>query len=159
MDTFVFDDMKKIIDWSYEAKPTTLHKKDSVLTTKTIKYKPLGFIGPYRSINVPIIVKDDVNYYDNQINKKELKENLNLENLNISSLKGANPIGTLAIKQRDASKEYKLYANVANEVLLKNNLPIYGIAAAISLATLGVIAFIIKKVLDIKRRKRRGKYI
>lgn len=158
-DTFVFDDMKKIIDWSYEAKPTTLHKKDSVLTTKTIKYKPLVVIGPYRSIDVPIVIKDDVNYYDNQINKKELKEDLNLGNINVSSLKGTNPIGTLVIKQRESSKEYKLYANVPNGVLLKNNLPIYGIAAAISLAALGVIAFIIKKVLDIKRRKRRGKYI
>ena len=45
------------------------------------------------------------------------------------------------------------------DVLLKNNLPIYGIAAAIVLAALGVIGFIIKKILDIRRRKRRGKYI
>ena len=113
-DTFVFDDMKKVIDWSYEAKPATLHTKDSVLTTKTIKYKPLGFIGPERSINVPIVVKEDVNYYDNQVNKTEIKEDLNLANINISSLKGNNPIGTLSIKERNISKEYKLYADVPN---------------------------------------------
>jgi D-alanyl-D-alanine carboxypeptidase len=158
-DTFVFDDMKKIIDWSYEAKPTTLHTKDSVLTTKTIKYKPLGFIGPDRGINVPIVVKEDVTYYDNQVNKNELKEGLNLENINISSLNGTNPIGTLDIKQRNSSKEYKLYANLPKGSLMKNNLPIYGIAAVIVLAALGVIGFVVKKILDIKRRKRRGKYI
>lgn len=158
-DTFVFDDMKKIIDWSYDAKPVTLHAKDSVLATKTIKYKPLGFIGPERSINVPIIVKEDVNYYDNQVNKTEIKEDLNLASINLSSLKGNNPIGTLGVKERNVSKEYKLYANVTNGSLMKNNLPIYVIAAVIVLAALGVIGFAIKKILDIKRRKRRGKYI
>jgi D-alanyl-D-alanine carboxypeptidase len=158
-DTIVFDDMKKIIDWSYEAKPVTLHGKDSVLTTKTIKYKPLGFIGPEKSINVPIIVKEDVNYYTNQVNKNELKEELNLENINLANLKGNNPIGTLAVKERNISKEYKLYSNVSKGSILKNNLPIYGAAAAIVLILLAFVGFIIKKILDIKRRKRRGKYI
>lgn len=158
-DTFVFDDMKKIIDWSFEAKPATLHPKDSVFTTKTIKYKPLGFIGPEKSITVPIIVKEDVNYYDNQVNKNELKEDINLTNINISSLNNSNPIGTLTIKERNASKEYKLYTNISKGSLLKNNLPIYGAAVAIILVTLAVVGFIVKKILDAKRRKRRGKYI
>lgn len=158
-DTIVFDDMKKIIDWSYEAKPITLHGKDSVLTTKTIKYRPLGFIGPEKSINVPIIVREDINYYNNQVNKNELKENLNLENINLASLKGNNPIGTLAVKERNVSKEYKLYSNVSKGFILKNNLPVYGAAAAIVLIFLAFVGFIIKKILDIKRRKRRGKYI
>lgn len=158
-DSFVFDDMKKVIDWSYTAKPTTLHTKDSVLTTKTIKYKPLAVIGPERSLNVPVVLKDDVTYYDNQVNKTELKEDINLGNVNISSLKGNNPLGTLSIKERNISKEYKLYADVPKNVLLKNNLPIYGAAAAIVLAVLGAVGFIIKKIIDISRRKRRGKYI
>lgn len=158
-DTFVFDDMKKIIDWSFEAKPATLHAKGSVFTTKTIKYKPLGFIGPEKSITVPIIVKEDVNYYDNQVNKNELKEDINLANMNISSLNNSNPIGTLTIKERNASKEYKLYTNISKGSLLKNNLPIYGAAVAIILVTLAVVGFIVKKILDAKRRKRRGKYI
>lgn len=158
-DTIVFDDMKKIIDWSYSAKSVTLHKKDSVLTTKSIKYKPLGFIGPEKSINLPIILKEDVNYYDNQANKSELKEDINLTNMDLSSLKANNPIGTLTIKERNVSKEYKLYTNISKGSILKNNLPIYGVSAAIVLATLAVVGFIIKKILDIKRRKRRGKYI
>lgn len=158
-DTFVFDDMKKIIDWSFEAKPTTLHPKDSVFTTKTIKYRPLGFIGPERSITVPIIVKEDVNYYDNQVNKNELKEDITLTNMNLSSLNNNNPIGTLTLKERDSSKEYKLYTTISRGSVIKNNLPIYGAAAAIVLTTLAVVGFIVKKILDAKRRKRRGKYI
>lgn len=158
-DVVVFEDMKKIIDWSYEAKPVALHSKDSVITTKTIKYKPLVFIGPERSINVPIVIKEDVNYYNNQINKAELKENINLSNINLSSLKGTNPIGTLVVKERTASKEFKLYSDVPKGTVMKTNLPIYGAAAAVVLVVLGVVGFAIKKILDIKRRKRRGKYI
>ncbi|MDW8802935.1 D-alanyl-D-alanine carboxypeptidase [Clostridium sp. A1-XYC3] len=158
-DTMVFEDMKKIMDWSYSIKPETLHKKDSVITTKTVKYKPLGFIGPERTIDVPVVIKDDSKYYNNAVNKSELKEEIKLDNITVASLKGNNPIGTLAIKERNASKDYKLYANVPKGTVTKTNLPIYGVAALVVLAAVAVVAFIVKKILDIKRRRRRGKYI
>lgn len=157
-DTFVFDDMKKIIDWSYASKPVTLHKKDSVIATKTVKYKPLVFVGPEKSINVPVTIKEDINYYDNEINKKELKEITNFSEIKVSNLKGTDPIGTLTIKERNASRDYKLYSALPKGTLMKNNLPVYGAALLVVLASLGVIGFVIKKILDIKRKKRRGKY-
>ncbi|WP_185650015.1 D-alanyl-D-alanine carboxypeptidase family protein [Clostridium sp. DJ247] len=158
-DSFVFDDMKKIIDWSYSAKATTLHNKDSVISTKALKYRPLGFIGPEKTIDVPILVKDNVTYYDNTVNKGELKESVSLNNLTLSNLKGNNAVGTLTLNERNLSKEYKLYANVPKGALTKNNLPIYGAAAGVVIVVLGAIAFIVKKLASINRRKRRGKYI
>lgn len=158
-DTVVFEDMKKIIDWSYEATPINLHKKDSVITTKTIKYKPLGFIGPERSIDIPVVVREDINYYNNAVNKQELKQELKLDAINISSLKGNNPIGTLSIKERNASKDYELYSNLSKGAIAKANLPIYGAATVAVLGVVGVIGFIAKKIMDMRRRKRRGKYI
>lgn len=157
-DAFVFDDMKKVIDWSYAAKPASLHKKDSVITTKTVKYKPLVFVGPEKSIDVPVTIKEDINYYDNATNKKELKEVVNLNDIKVSSLKGTDPIGTLTIKERTASRDYKLYSALPKGALMKNNLPVYGAALLAVLASLGVIAFAVKKILDIKRKRRRGKY-
>ncbi|WML34546.1 D-alanyl-D-alanine carboxypeptidase family protein [Clostridium sp. OS1-26] len=157
-DAFVFDDMKKVIDWSYAAKPVSLHTKDSVITTKTVKYKPLVFIGPEKSIDVPITIKEDINYYDNATNKKDLKEVVNLNDIKVSNLKGTDPIGTLTIKERSASRDYKLYSALPKGALMKNNLPIYGVALLAVLASLGVIAFAVKKILDIKRKRRRGKY-
>ncbi|WP_411679502.1 D-alanyl-D-alanine carboxypeptidase family protein [Clostridium thailandense] len=157
-DSFVFDDMKKIIDWSYDAKPVNLHKKDSVITTKTFKYKPLVFIGPEKTINVPVIIKDDIYYYSNEISKKELKEVTKLNNITVSELKENGQVGILTIKERNSSKDYKLYANLPNGTLLKNNLPIYGVTLLVTLVAIGIIAFAVKKLLDLIRRKKRGKY-
>ena len=157
-DSFVFDDMKKIIDWSYDAKPVNLHKKDSVITTKTVKYKPLIFIGPEKTINVPIVLKDDIYYYSNQISKKELKEVTKLNDIKVSDLKENGQVGTLTIKERNSSRDYKLYANLPNGTLLKNNLPTYGLALLVLIITVGVVAFAVKKILDFSKRKKRGKY-
>lgn len=157
-DSFVFDDMKKIIDWSYAAKPINLHKKDSVITTKTVKYKPLVFIGPEKSINVPIVIKDDILYYNNASSKKELKETTKLNDIKVSDLKENGQVGTLTIKERNASKDYKLYANLPKDVLLKNNLPIYGAALLAVLASIGIIGFVVKKIFDLSKKRKRGKY-
>lgn len=158
-DTMVFEDMKKIMDWSFSVKPETLHKKDSVITTKTVKYKPLKFIGPERTIDVPVVIKEDIKYYNNPVNKNELKEEMKLNNITLASLKGDNSIGTLTVKERTASRNYKLYANIAKGTIAKTSLPVYGAAAVVILVAVGIIGFIVKKILDIKRRRRRGKYI
>lgn len=158
-DTFVFEDMKKIIDWSYLVKPSLLHQKDSIVAKKTIKYRPLAFIGPEKSIEVPIKIQENITYYDNSINKKDLKEEVKLDNITVKSLNGENPIGTLFIKERNVSKAYKLYSALPKGALVKANIAIYAAALISLIAALSVIAFIGKKILDIRRRKRRGKYL
>jgi D-alanyl-D-alanine carboxypeptidase len=158
-DMAVFNDMEKIINWSYSAKPVTLYKAGDIITTKSISYKPLVIIGPEKTINVPISTKEDILYYNNTVNKSELKKDLKLSNINSSSLKGDSSIGTLTVKQRDVSNNYKLYSTISKSTLLKNNIPIYVAAAAVVLCAVCIIGFSIKKFLDMKRRKKRGKYI
>ncbi len=158
-DMAVFNDMEKIINWSYSAKPVTLYKAGDVIATKSISYKPLVIVGPEKTINVPISTKEDIVYYNNYVNKNELKKDLKLSNINSSSLKGDSSIGDLTVKERDVSNNYKLYSTLPKNALLKNNIPIYGAAAAIVLCAICIIVFAVKKVLDMKRRKKRGKYI
>ena len=85
-DSFVFEDMKKIIDWSYNVKPSTLYKKDSTLKTETITYKPLKFIGPSVTIDVPVILKEDATYYKNEVNDKETNKTINIDNTSYVAL-------------------------------------------------------------------------
>jgi D-alanyl-D-alanine carboxypeptidase len=158
-DSFVFNDMKKIIDWSYAAKPSILHTANSVITTKSINYRPLVFVGPEKSINVPIVVKEDVKYYSNSFSKDNLKQTINLNNINISSLRGNNSIGTLTVTEKNMSKNYKLYANMSIASLIKDNLLIYGALFAVILVAAGIIGFTVKKIRDLTKRKKRGKYI
>ncbi|NMM63144.1 D-alanyl-D-alanine carboxypeptidase [Clostridium sp. P21] len=157
-DMAVFNDMEKVINWSYASKPTVLYKAGDIVTTKTIKYKPL-IIGPEKTINVPICVKEDIGYYDNYVNKNELSKTINLSNINTSTLKGESSIGNLTVKERNLSNNYKLYSTISKATLAKNNVPYYAAAAAAVLCIIGIVAYLVKKLIDLNRRNKRGKYI
>lgn len=158
-DSFVFNDMEKIIDWSYKAEKTILHNKDSVVGTKTVSYKPLIFIGPVKTIDVPLTVKEDVAYYNNVINKNELKESVSLNTENPWKLAKSDGVGKLTIKEREAQKEYKVYSNISKGTIFKENILIYLATLAIILVLFVVIVSIIRFVNGRTRGNKRNKYI
>ncbi|WAG59113.1 D-alanyl-D-alanine carboxypeptidase [Clostridium estertheticum] len=155
-DTYVFNDMEKIINYSYTLQRTVLHANNSVVKTETLKYKPLKFFGPEKTVSVPLVVKEDVSYYKNDANEKDLKENINLSDITVSSLKGNESIGTLRLTQKGKVKTYKLYSAVSSGALTKNDMPIYLMAAGILALVLVGIALIIRTNY-LKKRKRRRK--
>lgn len=156
-DSFVFNDMEKIIDWSYTAEKNILHSKDSVVATKNVSYKPLLFMGPVKNINVPLSVKEDVAYYNNVINKNELKESLSLNTENPWKLTKSKNIGKLTIKEREAKKEYKLYSNLSKGTIFKENILLYLATLAIIILLFIFIIFIIRFVNKKNRRDKRNK--
>lgn len=156
--TFVYNDTKKIIDYSYNLRPTVLHKNGSILKTETIKYKPLLFFGPQKTINVPIVVKEDVAYYNNEANKKDLKENINLTKISASNLNTNKSIGNLTLTQKGEIKTYKLYSTVSKGTLIKANMPLYLIVAAILILILTGLTLLIRKIRFRKRRRNNRYY-
>ncbi|UZQ51137.1 D-alanyl-D-alanine carboxypeptidase family protein [Clostridium kluyveri] len=126
-DTYVFNDMEKIINWSYSKTPYILHKKDSVIDKKDVKFKFLPFTDFEKTIKVPIKTEDNVSYYDNDLNKKELQQKITITTVNMKSLKGEIPIGILTVKQRDFSKSYKIYSGLSKKSFLKHMFSIYSI--------------------------------
>lgn len=152
-DSYVFDDMEKIINWSYSEKPVVLHKKDSIIGRKEVSYSPIPFIGIKKTLEVPIKIKDNVTYYDNNLNKKDLKETLNIKNTSIKALKGEVTLGTLTVSQREFSKNYNVYSDLPKQTLTKNILFYY---TAIFILAL-IILFIL---ISIKRRyNKRHRYL
>lgn len=152
-DTAVFEDMKKIIDWSYSQKPAAIHKKGDTLKTETLTYKPFRFFGPEKSIQVPVLINDDVKYYENSVNKTEAKEEYNIENLNPWKLDAEKPIGTLTLKEREAVKNYKLYTTTSAKDIVKENMILYIGTGAGLLAVIIVIIIIILKIRNFRRRR------
>lgn len=156
-DSVVFEDMKKIIDWSYNAKSVNIHNSGDTLKTEVLTYKPFKFFGPEKKIEVPILIKDDVKYFDNEVNKKEAKESYNIQKLEAWNLDSNNSIGTFTLNERRAVKNYKLYTTISTKDILKQNMPLYigaGVAAIVLLAALLIIVLRIKNL----RRKRSKKY-
>jgi D-alanyl-D-alanine carboxypeptidase len=152
-DTAVFEDMKKIVDWSLNQKQVALHKNGDTLKTETITYKPFRFFGPEKNIQIPLLIHEDVNYYENDINKKELKEDYNIEKLNVWKLSSDKPAGTLAVKQREASKSYSLYTTISTKDIVKQNVVLY---LGASLGAIIIIIVLLLLVIKIKNSRRRS---
>lgn len=160
-DSFVFADMEKIINWSFEAKKSPLHSKDTSMGQEKLSYKPLIFFGPTKEIEVPLTLKEDVLYYENEVNKKEIKEEIKLDKINPWKLKEDTPVGTLILKEREATKEYKLYTNISKSALIKSNILLY-IGAFIGLVLVLFLVILLIRIISRgggRGRRKRSKYI
>lgn len=152
-DTHAFNDMKKIINYSYNLQPTILHAKNSVIKTETLKYKPYGFFGPEKAVNISLVAKENVSYYNNEENKKNSKENIKLTNITVSSLNKNKSIGTLTLTERGKVKTYKLYSTISKGSLIKNDIPIYLMIAGVPILFLMLVVFIIRTIHFNKRNR------
>lgn len=157
-DIAVFDDMKKIINWSYDQKPVTLHKNGDILKSETISYKPFRFFGPEKTIQVPLLAHEDIGYYDNDVNKKETTEEYNIQKLNLWKLSADKPAGTLIVKQREAVKNINLYTTISTKDIVKQNLPLYLVSALGVVIVLLALMILIVKVKNVGRRSSRRFY-
>ena len=149
-DTKVFEDMQKLIDFSYAAKKEVLNKKDTAITTISVPYKVIPFIGPERTVSVPLQSKEDVTYY---INDVKPQTPVKADHINPWKLSKDTSVGTLDFKQRDAQKSYKLYPMISKSSLIKDNIVIYAVVAILLLIFLALIVLLIS---SINRRKNRG---
>lgn len=147
-DVQVFKDMNAIINWSYAQTQTTLQKGGTIYKSVPLKYKPLRFFGPTKTIDIPVVVKEDVLYYKNSINDKEKTVSEKLTSLNPWKLNTTDPIGTLTLNERGSAKNYKLYSTFSKSNLVSQNKILYTIASIIAIV---VIVFIITLILLILR--------
>lgn len=155
-DVTVFEDMKKIIDWSYTAQKTAIHKSSDTIKTVPVTFKSYKFFGSTKTIELPILVKEDITIYNNDVNKKEIKEEYNIPSINPWKLDKEQSIGTVTIKERDHSTTYKLYSSKSSNEITKNVLPILITAGlAIILLILLIIIVIIRLINGKKRSKKR----
>jgi D-alanyl-D-alanine carboxypeptidase len=152
-DTKVFEDMQKLIDFSYTAPKEVLHKKDTAIKTISVPYKVIPFIGPERTVNIPLVSKEDVSFYNNDVKPQT---SIKATGINPWKLNKETPVGTLDFKQRDAQKSYKLYPMISKSTLIKNNIIIYAAAAIILIVVLALIVLLIASINRRKNRRGRG---
>lgn len=139
-DTIVFEDMEKLMDYSYNVKKDVLVKNNSSVTSLKIPYKVLPIIGPTKTLEVPVDVKKDVTYYKNDLKpQKEYK----LNTVSAWKLSQDKSIGKLIVTQRDSKQEYELYSKVSKTQILKDNILIYtGILIILILIVLGIVLLV-----------------
>lgn len=151
-DTAAFNDMKSIIDWSYAAEKTTFYKSGSTLETISVPYKTFRFFGKEKTIDLPLVLNNDIKYYDNDINAKETELIFNTEEINPWKLNGKDKVAAVTVKQRNSSTTYDLYSTVKSSDLLKANMISYILLVAGIIAVLALVIFI---VASFKKRSRK----
>ena len=149
-DTIVFDDMTKLINYSYAAKQEIINKKDTVIKTISVPYKVLPFIGPTKTIDIPLESKEDVTFYKNNVKRETT---IKIDPIKPWNLNKKTSIGTLVVRQKDYIKTYKLYSMVSKATIIENNIIIY---AAIAVVLIIIIVLILLLLSSIRRRKNRS---
>ncbi|MBU5590427.1 serine hydrolase [Clostridium sp. MSJ-4] len=157
-DSAVFNDTEKIIDASYAAKKSTLIGKDEVVETLPIKYKVFRFFGPEKTIDVPFTSRQNIEYYENDLNKKSIDKKIDVSLLNPWKLDTNVTAAKLTVTEPLTSKSYDLYPGISKSDLVKENLVLYVLAAVATLVILALITFIIAAIKRASRKKRRKRY-
>jgi len=149
-DDTVFDDMKKIINWSYSAKKETLIKGNTQVKSLSAKYSLLPYIGPVKSLNIPLHSKVDIQRY---VSSDEYKATYSVLPINPWKLDKDVAVGSVTVTSRETKNTYPLYTSISGSDLLSSNFGFY-------IVFFGVIAFIIIILiafLILKKKYRRKK--
>lgn len=154
-DTAVFNNMKTIIDWSYKAQKTVVKAKGTVVDHTSIEYKPLKFFGPTKKMDVDLSINNDVSYYENEVNKKELSFATKLNKIDPWNISKDKAIGSLEVKQREAVSQYNLYPNISTSDIIAQNKGLYiaaGVGCVAALVVIIAALLLLKKGLTRKKR-------
>lgn len=147
-------DMENLINYSYTLTPTTLYKSGSKYTTVKLSYKPFKLFGPTKTVNVPLMVKENVNYFKNPVNDTEKVLVQNISNINPWKLNTDTSVGTLTLKERGVTKNYKLYSSISSKDLISDNKLLYGASALAVIAALAILITLIYKIVKLFTRKK-----
>ncbi|SHE85154.1 D-alanyl-D-alanine carboxypeptidase family protein [Clostridium fallax] len=153
-DQIVFDDMNKIMDYSYKAEKVPAFKAGTEIDKITVNYKPFKFFGPTKTIDVPLVLTEDVSYYNNEINKKDLKTTINITDVDAWNLAGNNNLLKLKVSERVYEKDYNLKANITKGTLFKANIGLY-IVSLIVIAVIIILILLIIKLISGRRHRRK----
>ncbi len=147
-----FNDMDKIMDYSYKASKTIYKASGEEVGTTDIQYKSFGFFGPSKSITVPLKLTQDVTYYSNAINDAESEITYDKTDSSAWSLL-FNKNVNLTYSTRNYNENVSGTIDISFGDILKDNLIIY-IATLASIIIIITLLFLIKNMASNSRRRR-----
>ncbi|MDU4891316.1 MAG: D-alanyl-D-alanine carboxypeptidase family protein [Clostridium sp.] len=151
-DVKVFEDTEILADFGYAAQKGTYLAANSTIDEVTVEYNILPFIGPKKTVKIPVTLHEDINLYESGL-KPEF--NYTVNPLNTWTLSTGKPIGKATVTIKDYTLEYDLYSTLSNMDIIKTNIIYYVMALLVLIAVVCLIFIIISKIMKSKRRKRR----
>lgn len=152
-----FEDLKSMMDYSYDAKKETFKEKGSEVGDVTLNYKIFGGFGPEKSITVPVTLADDVELYKNNINDNEASINFDIDNTNAWKA-ASNKTVPVTVSVKQYSEKVDGTIELTKGTLIKANLLIYISIVAAVLVVIILIVVIINLIRKAIAKKSRSSY-
>ena len=149
----VFNDTKSIADYSYSAKKTQYKAAGSEISTVELTYKLFRFFGPTKTITAPVILNQDINYYQNDFNDTYSTLEVASNELNAWKVASNNNI-KLTYSSGSYNENLRGSIKLTTGQLLKDNIGIYVLTLLIIVLIVVLIIIIIKLMMNSKKRKK-----
>ncbi len=154
--TGIFDDMNKLMDYSFNLKKETILPKNQELSKIKIKFKPLKFFGKTCTYEIPVFSKDDITDYNNDFNEKYRTINVNKNSFNSWDLNSSTVVGKVKIQDKSFTENYNLYTNITTKDLINYSKSFYIHTILIFIAIIIFIVFLLFMIRYINLKKRRN---
>ncbi|WP_244833640.1 D-alanyl-D-alanine carboxypeptidase family protein [Clostridium sp. BJN0001] len=152
-----FNDMDKIMDYSFSAEKETYMPSNSVVSDIEVKYKPFIFFGPEKTLNAPVKVTQNVTYYKNNINDADSKIEYDNTSKSAWQLLGTKDID-LTYKTRNHEEKVSGTITVSFGQIFKDNLITYLAVIVAIIIILSLIFMLSSLIRNRKRRNNRRRY-
>lgn len=149
----VFEDTEEIANYSYSASKEIYKNLGDEIGTTDLTYKAFRFFGPEKKITAPIILNQNVEYYENDFNDKNATISYDEGSKDAWKISSNNAV-QLTFSTPGYSQEVSGIIKVSSLELLKSNLPIYLLSILIIIIISTLIIFI-SKIITMKNRKKR----
>ena len=103
-------------------------------------------MGPDKTIDVPLVSKTDVAYFENAVNKDELKETFKVSDVSLSALTGSKSLAAMTVTVRNSAQNYEVFSTLSVFDLVKANILLYAGVFVVLLLLIAVIILVIKNI-------------
>lgn len=153
-----FQDMSKIIKFATGKEKQIVYSSGEDLYVQKAEARPLRYVGDFEKIEIPLYIKEDVQWYDNDFNEKYTSYDMNLKEIDPWNIEKDAVVGELLITYKDSEKAIPIYAKFSTQEYVEAHKDLYiKVFTLAVLAVVGVLAVITITVALIKRRVRRNK--
>lgn len=154
-DTKVFEDTEVLADFGYNSQKSVYKTANSPVDEVTVEYNILPFIGPTKTVKIPVTIHEDINLYESGLTPEF---NYTINNINTWTLGTEKPVGKATVQIKDYTLEYDLFSTISNMDIIKTNMIYYIMALLILIAVICAIVIFISKINGNRRRKKRKFY-
>lgn len=154
-----FQDMDKIIKYGVAKEKDTVYSSGDELYVQKEEVRPLKFIGDFEEVEISLYIKEDVQWYNNDYNKKYRTYDMNLKDIDPWNIEKDAVVGEFVITDNNSEKVIPVYAKFSTEEYVESHKELY--FKVFTLAVIAVVALLsiitITVVVVCKKRKSRRK--